>query len=127
MNAAAIEAVAGPLKGTIFQLSDDDSSIGRDPSNAISIRDGSASRHHCVIRKRDGRFIIEDLESRNRTLVNGSAVTEHTLEPGDEIKVGSSVFRFIAGEESDSTSEELEIGEVPTSTIVLRKEDAVYL
>ena len=127
MNAAAIEAVAGPLKGTIFQLSDDDSSIGRDPSNVISIRDGSASRHHCIIRKRDGRFIIADLESRNRTLVNGNAVTEHTLEAGDEIKVGSSVFRFIAEEESDSTSEELEIAEAPSSTIVLRKEDAVYL
>ena len=124
---AAIEAVAGPLKGSVFQLTDDVSSIGRDPSNLISTRDSSASRHHCVIHRRNNGFVVEDLKSRNRTLVNGAPVREHPLQNGDEIKVGSSVFRFVVEQESESTSEELEIGEAPTSTIVLRKEDAVYL
>ena len=124
---ARIEAVAGPLKGTVFALSDQDSSIGRDPSNVVSILDGSVSRHHCVIRKKDGQFLIEDLKSRNRTLVNGTAVTGHTLAADDEIKIGSSVFRFLVEEEGDSTSEEMDIAETGASTIILRKEDAVYL
>ena len=124
---ASIEAVAGPLKGTVFSLANEENSIGRDPSNLVSILDSSVSRHHCVIRKRDGHFEIEDLKSRNRTLVNGEAVTGHTLQAGDEIKIGSSVFRFVAEPQGESTSDEIEIGEAGASTIVLRKEDAVYL
>src|SRR5690242_21417848 len=80
---AAIEAVAGPLKGSVFQLTDDVSSIGRDPSNLISTRDSSASRHHCVIHRRNNGFVVEDLKSRNRTLVNGAPVREHALQNGD--------------------------------------------
>src|SRR5271166_3683309 len=125
---AAIEAIAGPLKGTIFSLSGDESSIGREPSNAISILDGSVSRRHCLIRRDAQQFIIEDLGSRNRTLVNGGAIVEHVLRPGDEIRVGNSLFRFFTEKDpAESTAEQPSVPERSEPTIVLRKEDAVYL
>jgi len=125
---AAIEAIAGPIKGQIFSLSHEESSIGREPANAISILDGSVSRRHCLIRCEDGQFVLVDLGSRNRTLVNGAPVAEHVLRTGDEIRVGNSLFRFFTEKDpGDDTSEQLDAAEHTPSTIVLRKEDAVYL
>jgi Nif-specific regulatory protein len=125
---AAIEAIAGPVKGQVFSLSRDENSIGREPANAISILDGSISRRHCVIRWDNGQFLILDLRSRNRTLVNGAPIVEHVLRAGDEIRVGNSLFRFFTEKDpGDDTSEQLDAAERTPSTIVLRKEDAVYL
>ena len=124
----AVEAIAGPLKGNVFPVSAAETSIGRDPSNTISILDGSVSRKHCAIRREGDNVVIEDLGSRNRTLINGVAISKETLRAGDEIKIGNSLFRFIREiDAKDSTSEELAAVEPSAPTIVLRKEDAVYL
>ena len=125
---AAIEAIAGPVKGQVFSLLREDNSIGREPANAISILDGSVSRRHCLIRWDADQFVLVDLGSRNRTLVNGAPVAEHVLRAGDEIRVGNSLFRFFTEKDpGDDTSEQLDNAERTPSTIVLRKEDAVYL
>jgi transcriptional regulator with GAF, ATPase, and Fis domain len=124
---AAIEAIAGPIKGQVFSLSREENSIGREPANAISILDGSVSRRHCLIRWDADQFVLVDLGSRNRTLVNGAPVEEHVLRTGDEIRVGNSLFRFFTEKDpGEDTSEQLGAERTP-STIVLRKEDAVYL
>ncbi len=46
-------------------------SIGRSPSNDISIPERHVSRQHAVIAFRDGIFMISDLGSANGTFVNG--------------------------------------------------------
>ncbi len=76
---AELEAVAGPLKGTTFPLSGEEISIGREPSNFVSVLDASVSRKHCLIRIEEGHFKIQDLNSRNSTFVNGVPVTERVL------------------------------------------------
>ena len=38
---AELEAVAGPLKGSSIPLSDDEVSVGREPSNGIALLDAS--------------------------------------------------------------------------------------
>ena len=48
-----LEAVSGPVEGRIFSLEEGEISIGREPSNLISLLDPLVSRRHCVIR-RDG-------------------------------------------------------------------------
>ena len=128
---AELEALAGPLKGETISLSADEVSIGREPSNAISILDASVSRHHCEIRFEQGQFKIKDLNSRNSTFVNSVPVKERILASGDEIKVGSSVFLFVlpdAEGNASSSSVELDKGDTDAgSTIILRKQDALYL
>jgi len=114
---AILRTVAGPLKGSQFPLHDGELAVGREPSNEIAILDGSVSRRHCLIRGVNGRFTVEDLGSRNQTMVNGQPVTANPLAPGDEISVGSTVFRFDLQPDSNSNSQ----------TLVLRKQDAVYL
>jgi transcriptional regulator with GAF, ATPase, and Fis domain len=130
-TAARLEAVSGPLKGKLFLLTQDEVSIGRDPSNEISLLDSLVSRRHCVIRKESGTFRLQDLESRNSTFVSGVPVIDRVLVPGDQIRVGNSILIF-QGAESGSlphiASLSLDATPAPgAATVVLRKEDALYL
>src|SRR6202163_4475052 len=129
---AELEALAGPLKGTSLPLSGDQISIGREPSNDISVVDAGVSRKHCVILQEGGELKIQDLNSRNSTFVNGVPVTERLLVSGDEIKVGNSLFLFVVpeAEAGRDASTSIEFDKQDTSggsTIILRKQDALYL
>jgi Nif-specific regulatory protein len=129
--AAELEAVTGPLKGSSIPLSEPEVSIGREPSNRVSLLDASVSRRHCLISYDSGHFKIQDLKSRNSTFVNGVPVTERVLASGDEIKVGNSIFVFVLPDvekANGSTSVEFEKADTAGgSTIILRKQDARYL
>ncbi len=126
-----IDAIAGPLKGSSFALAPGETTIGRDPSNVVSILDSSVSRYHCVILFDGVRYKIKDLDSRNSTFVNRVPVKESALDPGDEIRVGNSLFVFLpAVDDSTAGSGSLQLNdETPAggSTIVLRREQARYL
>lgn len=79
--------------------------VGRDPSCHIQIDDATVSRRHADIRGgSDGRFTIRDLSSKNGTLVNGSPITTHEVQDGDEITFGSIVTQFYVGEVENRTS-----------------------
>jgi transcriptional regulator with GAF, ATPase, and Fis domain len=127
---ARLEAVSGPLKGKVFSLAASELSIGRDPSNEISLLDSLVSRRHCVIRKEAEAFRLLDLESRNNTFVSGVPIRERVLVPGDQIRVGNSVlvFQRPGGETSTDAPFQLDASPAPgAATVILRKEDALYL
>jgi len=130
-TAARLEAVSGPLKGKLFLLTQEEVSIGRDPSNEISLLDSLVSRRHCVIRNESGTFRLQDLESRNSTFVSGVPVMDRVLVPGDQIRVGNSILIFQGAENGPlphSASLCLDATPAPgAATVVLRKEDALYL
>jgi HD-GYP domain-containing protein (c-di-GMP phosphodiesterase class II) len=71
-------------------------SIGRDPSNDVLIRDSEASRQHMRIKQRGRLFILEDLDSRNGTFVNGDRVVNTTITSGDKILIGGTELVFFA-------------------------------
>ena len=128
---ARLEVVAGPLHGRTFLLTEDELSIGRDPSNQISLLDSLASRRHCVIRRDGEGFLIEDLDSRNSTFLNDVPVKERRLANGDQIRIGKSilVFQGLSLENSHDNSS-VEFNSAPTpggATVILRKQDAIYL
>src|SRR5262245_11959248 len=50
--------------------------IGRDPSNLICVPEQAVSRQHARLYTRDGRWMIQDLGSRNGTMVDGTYITE---------------------------------------------------
>ena len=64
--------------------------------------------------------------------MNGVPVTERTLISGDEIKIGNSLFLFVvpAEETGGVASTSVEFDQQDTSggsTIIFRKQDALYL
>jgi Nif-specific regulatory protein len=125
-------AVSGPLRDSIFALPSDDLSLGRDASNGLPISDPSVSRRHCLIRREGSGFKIQDLDSRNGTLVNGEAVKDRWLHHLDEIAIGDSVFRFMIEEDSDkgsgsSRAVEFEDSGATHATAEIRPQDVLYL
>lgn len=64
--------------------------LGRDPDVAVWIDLNSVSRHHARVVVTDGAAHLEDLGSKNGTLVNGERVSSSTpLANGDRIKIGA--------------------------------------
>jgi len=93
-------------KGEIF--------IGRDhKQNDIVILDHSVSRRHARICFSDRECVIEDLDSRNRTLINGEAVERHSLAEGDRIQIGSVSFLFRGA--AGSLTPPLRVSDAPES------------
>ena len=125
-----LEAVSGPVEGRIFSLEEGELSIGREPSNQISLLDPLVSRRHCVVR-RDGPDVrLEDLDSRNSTFVNGVPVKERVLVHGDQVRVGNSIFVFHGSNDETAHTSSLRVDDSATPggpTVILRKENAVYL
>src|ERR1700753_2566271 len=53
--------------------------VGRVQGNDLMLPKGNVSKRHARLLYRDGRFIVSDLKSTNRTYVNGSKIAQETL------------------------------------------------
>jgi len=66
-------------------------SIGRADTNSVLLDDGFISSEHALLTLRGQRWWLEDLNSRNGTLLNGVRLTEATVvSAGDVIGIGDS-------------------------------------
>ena len=81
-------------QASVFELFDDEATIGRGASNAIQIVDAHASKHHAVIRRTGGRVKLVDLESKNGTRVNGEFRNQRWLQHGDAVSIGAAVLTY---------------------------------
>lgn len=64
--------------------------LGRLPTNEIVVNDKTVSRRHLHVFVEQGQVFIEDLESTNRTHVNGELLMEkRALQPGDMVHARS--------------------------------------
>lgn len=72
--------------------------LGREPDNTIILHDNLASGHHARIRRENGVWWLEDLDSRNGTLLNELPLSKPTsLANGDIIGIGSVRLRLELG------------------------------
>lgn len=75
---------------------------GQGGARALEVPDSRMSGTHARI-VRDGRaFRVEDAGSTNGTLINGEAVSSHTLRDGDTMELGHTVFLYREIEEEAS-------------------------
>ena len=80
--------------GTLFPLQPV-TSIGRAPTNSISITEPYASAQHTLLTLREGQWWVEDQGSRNGTLLNGTRIAGPTVvSAGDVIGVGRTQFKL---------------------------------
>jgi pSer/pThr/pTyr-binding forkhead associated (FHA) protein len=68
--------------------------IGRDRSNAIVIRDPTASRFHAEIRREAGGFVLHARGSAGTMVNNRQVASPCMLEEGDQIEIAYTVLRF---------------------------------
>jgi hypothetical protein len=87
-----------------YPLLEPEHTIGRAPENAITIADGSVSSKHARILRGESGFVLEDLQSRNGTFVNGEKVTEpRALADGDILRLGKILLTFNVASENTPT------------------------
>ncbi|MET0401720.1 MAG: GGDEF domain-containing protein [Cystobacter sp.] len=95
---AALVVIYGLELGRKYDLCTPQTLIGRSTRAEIQVDQESISRNHaCITTDRRGVF-IKDLGSTNGTFVNDDPVRQETpLTNGDLVKIGRTIFKFIAG------------------------------
>lgn len=90
---AHLSILAGPDKGRGVNVPPAGIRLGRSSENDVALADPLLSRHHCRLDfTAEGELQVTDLDSANGTLVNGAAVSRHTLKPGDQILIGDTLL-----------------------------------
>ena len=64
----------GPNPGKIFELVQEELTIGRDITNRIVINDPEVSRKHARLVLQSGSYVIEDLGSTNGTFLDDKRI-----------------------------------------------------
>lgn len=96
------------------RLASRSTTIGRDATNAIVVRDPTASRFHAELRREAGGFALHSMGSAG-TLLNGERVTgPRMLAAGDVIEIAFTKFTFAPAEPAgmpiaDPNDREIEI------------------
>ena len=103
-----------------FTLSGERITIGRHSDNDIRIAHDTVSKHHAEIICRNGRYLIRDLGSTNRSFIEGVAFTEADLEAACRLVIGTV--------ECDFLPDEVEVGAKEIGTLrkmigVLRRQN----
>lgn len=91
---AVLIGMSSAVKGRKYELTHDESFIGRTSQNQIPIDDPSISGRHCSIVRDGNKFSLIDLGSTNGTRLNGASVTKIGLRPKDILQVGSVELMF---------------------------------
>lgn len=81
-------------------------SVGRGTDNSVVLAADGVSRRHARFERRDGAWMVLDLQSTNGTWVNDESITEHRLRRGDHIKVGDSIFKYLSGSDVEAAYHE---------------------
>ncbi len=82
-------------EGIVFEIQGV-TTLGRAETARIVLDDTSVSAHHAMLRPVEDGWVLEDLGSRNGTLVNGRPVTSRLpLNCGDAIQLGRVRLRLM--------------------------------
>ncbi|MFC1764831.1 FHA domain-containing protein [Planctomycetota bacterium] len=116
-----------------YNFHEDPIHIGRGTNNQVFLPDRSVSKHHAVIfSTEEGNWMLEDLDSANKTYLNGQPVTKSEIKTGDNIKITDFTMDvFLDAEEpskkqvqaEDTIQLEASLG-TPRSETVVRRPDA---
>ena len=78
----------GELAGQRWTLNDSELLIGRGNDSDVVLPERQVSRHHLKVLYRDGRYLLQDLDSKNGTFLNGQQIHGTVpLQDGDEIQI----------------------------------------
>ena len=115
--------MTGGKAGERYRLVKEKTILGRHPGCDIVVDSGSVSRQHAAVEMKDGDWWIEDLGSRNGTLINGEKLNgPHQLEAADEIGVCEDRLVFTVGDTTPSEWVSLG-GETDASQAVFQSHD----
>jgi len=108
----------GALKGQRFQIRTPVVNIGRADYNDIVLPDGAVSSAHAKLQRREGVWVLVDLDSTNGTFVDGERVQgDMAIAPGATVRFGDVQLAF------EPTDDALGVGKMG-GTVVLTASSA---
>lgn len=109
-----MSALALKLNEIRFPLRFGETLVGRSPYCSIVVDDPTISRQHVSFQLTHAGLTVQDLGSRNGTLVNGLPICgSRALEAGDRVQVGNQRFELVAHEHGAA----LDSGIIPRITL----------
>ena len=121
----------GPVRE--FQFTEGPISIGRAPNSSVFLPDRTVSKQHAVISAtEDGKWMVEDMDSANKTYLNDQAIRKAEIKHGDCLSITDFTIEIVLEESADAEvpmqpedTLHLEASlATPPHEIVVRKPDA---
>lgn len=116
-----IKSPGGAATPQTYKLDGEQYVIGRDADQCqIVIPNSAVSRKHAIISRAHGKYVIEDLGSRNHTFVNQNQVKIPTaLKNEDRIKICDFMFRYQedSAKPADEPPEDEDMGRGDMTTV----------
>lgn len=103
----ALVFLNGDLLAVPIPLEREEVILGRALEADVRINDTKVSRRHARINtvfdaeKKETKYVLTDLDSRNGTFINSQKVSSETLQNGDKIIIGEHILRFELLDEID--------------------------
>ena len=104
---AQLIGMSEEIKGKVFELTRDETVIGRRKEANLIIDASSVSGRHCMVRKDGSKYFVRDLGSTNGTRLNGRDVNvDLRLRPKDLLQVGAVELIFDSEEPAEEPGED---------------------
>jgi serine phosphatase RsbU (regulator of sigma subunit) len=106
----------------VVRIEKDVFTVGRRAGNDLQLTGPEISRDHGEIVRRDGRYVVRDLDSKYGIFVNGERVTERELVPLDRLRFGVSSPELLFIEQASGGVErvaELAVGDLRQVSLLL--------
>ncbi len=94
-----LRVVSGPDVGIEISVPPVGIVIGADPSTDVVLSDPAVSGRHCTVAPREDGFVVQDLGSRNGTLLDGVAISHATVPVGAMLRLGRTLVQLMPAEE----------------------------
>ncbi len=82
-----------PPVGAPIVLEKDEVTVGRDPANDVVVPEGSVSRRHARLVRREPGWAVVDLGSANGTFIDSTRVSDAMLKTGQELRFGGMPYK----------------------------------
>jgi len=110
---AKLKVATGKLAGKTVRLKQGTILIGRSQECYLRARSDTVSRRHCEITVGDSSVTVQDLQSKNGTLVNGARIEGPLeLKTGDQLQVGPMRFEVLIALRPETGPSETPVAEV---------------
>ena len=95
----SLAIINGTDAGNVYRIEKPRVIIGRSGAD-VNLNDTESSRHHAALEVRDTTFLLEDLQSKNGTLIDGQKITSAVeLQNQSEFQIGSTTIMLIVAED----------------------------
>ncbi len=104
--------------------------IGRHTGSQVFLPDRRVSRHHAVLfRTQQGHWLVEDLDSANKTYLNDAIVHKARIKTGDRLTITDFTIEMNLEQDTEETEqiglEDTLVGAAQEPQIIVRSVDAV--